>query len=123
MCGIFLINECLGHLCRFTPSKLIHLKVKVLVAGLCPTLCDPLPMGSSRQEYWGARNGVGCHLHLQETCIFGGVDSIEISIYNVVLISSVQQSDSSTYVYIYFFSVLSVMVSHKLLSIVPGATQ
>ena len=71
----------------------------------------------------GARNRVGCRLHLQETYIFGGVDSIEISIYNVVLISSVQQSDSSTYIYIYFFSVLSIMVSHKLLNIVPGATQ
>ena len=28
------------------------MKVKVQVAQLCPTLCDPMAMGFSRQEYW-----------------------------------------------------------------------
>ena len=44
-------------------------------------------------------------------------------IYNVVLISSVQQNDSLIYINILFFSVFfSVMVYYKILSIAPCAT-
>ena len=62
VCGVFLINKCLGHLYRFIPSKLTLLKVKVLVAGSGPTLCDALdcnPPGSSIHGILQARI-LGC---------------------------------------------------------------
>ena len=47
--------------------------------------------------------------------------------YNVVLISAVQQSDSVLYIYIYidifFFIFSSIMVYHRILNIVPCAIQ
>ena len=46
-------------------------------------------------------------------------------IYNVVLISAVQQSDSVIHIYIYtfFFIFFSMMVYHRILNIVPCAIQ
>ena len=46
-------------------------------------------------------------------------------IYNVVLISSVHQSDSviHIYIYIFFFIFFSIMVYHRILNIVPCAIQ
>ena len=43
-------------------------------------------------------------------------------IYNVVLISAVQQIDSVIYIYIYFIF-FSIMVYHRILNIVPCAIQ
>ena len=40
-------------------------------------------------------------------------------IYNVVLISALQQNDSSIYVCIHYFSYFSIMIYHRLLNIVP----
>ena len=40
------------------------MKVKVLVAQLCPTLCDPWATGSLR-NFLGKNTGVGCHSLLQ----------------------------------------------------------
>ena len=43
-------------------------------------------------------------------------------IYNVVLISAVQQSDSVIHIYTFFFKILlSIMVYHSILNIVPCA--
>ena len=42
-------------------------------------------------------------------------------IYSVVLISTIQQSDSGFHTYIFFFILFSVMVDHRILSIVPCA--
>ena len=56
--------------CLHTDSC-VSLKVKVLVAQSCLTLCDPMDNGAcqaplsmdfSRQEYW---SGLGCHFFLQ----------------------------------------------------------
>ena len=46
-------------------------------------------------------------------------------IYNVVLISAVQQSDSVTHIYVIhsYFIFLSIMVDHKILNIVLCAIQ
>ena len=44
-------------------------------------------------------------------------------IYNVVLISAVQQSDSVTHIYIFLFVFFSIMVYHRILSTVPCAIQ
>ena len=48
-------------------------------------------------------------------------------IYNVVLISVVQKSDSVTYIYIYIYNLfkifLSIMVYHRILNIVLCAVQ
>jgi len=44
-------------------------------------------------------------------------------IYNVVFISAVQQSDSVIHMYILFFTFFSIMVSHRILNIVPYALQ
>ena len=48
-------------------------------------------------------------------------------IYNVVLVSSVQQSDSYIYIYIYiyifFFRFFSIVGYYEILSIVPCAIQ
>ena len=41
-------------------------------------------------------------------------------IYNIVLVSSVQQSDSI--LYMYFFRLFSIMDYYKILNIVPGYT-
>ena len=40
-------------------------------------------------------------------------------IYNVVLISGIQQSDSHIYTYIFFFRFSSIVDYHKILNIVP----
>ena len=80
---------CWGHLSPVPPSQLLHLrpsisvdwlrwsdgrdysllKVKVLEAESCPTLCDPMdcsPPGFSLHETSPGKNiGVGCHAHLQ----------------------------------------------------------
>ena len=40
-------------------------------------------------------------------------------IYNVVLISAVQQSDSVMHTYTFFFYILFHMVHHRILNIVP----
>ena len=44
-------------------------------------------------------------------------------IYNVVLISTVQQSDSVMHRYIFFFIFFSIMVYYRILNIVPCAIQ
>ena len=48
-------------------------------------------------------------------------------IYNVVLVSGVQQSDSVVYsvlyIYIFFFVFFSIMVYHRMLNIIPCAIQ
>ena len=42
-------------------------KVKLLVAQLCPTLCDPMdPMSLCPWDSPGENTGVGCHALLQE---------------------------------------------------------
>ena len=43
--------------------------------------------------------------------------------YNVVVITTVQQSDSITHIYIVFFIFLSIMVYHRIWNIVPCALQ
>ena len=43
-------------------------------------------------------------------------------IYNVVLLSDVQPSDSNVFVYIYFFRFFSTVVYYKIVNIVPCAT-
>ena len=49
---------------------------------------------------------------------------IEIQlIYNVVLLSSVQQSASFIHIYIFFFRLFSIIGYYKILNIVPCATQ
>ena len=40
-------------------------------------------------------------------------------IYYVVLISTVQQSDSVLYIYIYIYTFFSIMIYHRMLNIVP----
>ena len=54
-------------------------------------------------------------------------DFIELLIYNVVLISAVQQSDSflslSLCIYIYIFHFFPIMVYHKILNVILCATQ
>ena len=42
-------------------------------------------------------------------------------IYNVVSISTVEQSDSVIHVYTFFFIFFSIMVYHRILNIVPCA--
>ena len=42
-------------------------------------------------------------------------------IYNVVLLSDVQPSDSNVFVYIYFFRFFSTVVYYKIVNIVPCA--
>ena len=42
-------------------------------------------------------------------------------IYNVVLISAVQQSDSFIHIHAFFFIFFSIMVYHRILNIVPCA--
>ena len=44
-------------------------------------------------------------------------------IYNVVLISAIQQSDSVIHTYIFFFIFFSITVYHRVLNIVPCAIQ
>ena len=44
-------------------------------------------------------------------------------IYNVVLVSAVQQSDSLIHIYIYIFIYFSIMVYQRILNIVPCAIQ
>ena len=44
-------------------------------------------------------------------------------IYNVVLISGIQQSDSCIYIYIFFFRFFSIINYYKILNIVPCAIQ
>ena len=44
-------------------------------------------------------------------------------IYNVVLVSGVQQSDSVTHTYIFFFIFFSIIVYYKIWNIVPYAIQ
>ena len=44
-------------------------------------------------------------------------------IYSVVLISAVQQSDSLTHIYTFFFIFFSTVVYHRILNIVPCAIQ
>jgi len=44
------------------------------------------------------------------------------SIYNIVLVSGVQQSDSDIYVY-FFLAIFSIIEYYKLLSTVPCAVQ
>ena len=47
---------------------------------------------------------------------------IEVSlVYNVVLISAVQQSDSVILTYTFFFIFFSIMIYHRILNIVPCA--
>ena len=49
---------------------------------------------------------------------------IEIQlIYNVVLVSSVQQSASFIHIYIFFFRLFSIIDYYKILSIVPCVIQ
>ena len=45
------------------------------------------------------------------------------SIYNVVLISASEQSDSATHMYMFFFIFFSIMVYLRILNIVPCAIQ
>ena len=50
----------------------------VLVAQLCPTLCDPMdcsPAGSSVWDFSGKDTGVGCHFLLQGIFQTQGVES------------------------------------------------
>ena len=44
-------------------------------------------------------------------------------IYNAVLISAVQQTDSVIHMYIFVFIFFSIMVWHTMLNIVPSAVQ
>ena len=49
---------------------------------------------------------------------------IEVSsIYNVVLISAVQQNDSVIHIHTFFLIFFSIMVYHRILNIVPCALQ
>ena len=49
---------------------------------------------------------------------------IEVSlIYNIVLISAVQQSDSVIHIHIFFFTFLSILVYPRTLNMVPYAIQ
>ena len=51
----------------------------------------------------------------------GKIIALTMLIYNVVLVSAVQQSDY--YTYIFFVIFLSIMLYHKILNIVPCAMQ
>ena len=51
----------------------------------------------------------------------GKIIALTMLIYNVVLVSAVQQSDY--YTYIFFVIFLSIMLYHKILNIVPCAAQ
>ena len=52
--------------------------------------------------------------------IFFYINFIEVQlIYNVVLISTIQQSDSVVHIYTFFFIFFSIMVYHRILNIVP----
>ena len=55
----------------------------------------------------------------------GGIFLIEVQfMYNTVLISALQKSDSVIHIYAFFFKILfSIMVYHKILNIVLCATQ
>ena len=44
-------------------------------------------------------------------------------IYNVVLVSGVQQNDSVIHTYTFFFIFFSIMVYHRIVNVVPCALQ
>ena len=59
-------------------------------------------------------------LKLAKHPLFKKIYFIEVQlIYNVVLISAVQQSDSVIHIYTFFFIFFSIMVYHRILNIVP----
>ena len=43
--------------------------------------------------------------------------------YNVVLITAIEQSDSVIHIYTFFFYILSIIIYHKILNIVLCAIQ
>ena len=51
----------------------------VLVAQLCPTLCDPWTVACQAPLPWdslGKHTGVGCHFQIQHSCLENPTDRI-----------------------------------------------
>ena len=76
-------------------------------------------------NHWGLNRLSGLGMVVEILCFFFKF-FIEVQlIYNVALISAVQQSDSVIHIYIYscFKVFSSIMVYHRILNIVPCAIQ
>ena len=48
---------------------------------------------------------------------------LKLLIYNVVLVSDVEKSDSVTYMYMFFFVFFSIIVYHRILNVVTCSIQ
>ena len=82
----------------------------------------------------GKSTGVGCHCLLSVTYLNNVISVFVFSwlkkkfievqlIYNLVLVSGVQQSDSVLYILFIFFRLFSIIGYYKIMSIVPTAIQ
>ena len=56
----------------------------VLVAQLCPTLCDPWTVACQAPLPWdslGKHTGVGCHFQIQHSCLENPTDRIQKNVF------------------------------------------
>ena len=90
----------------------------MLVAQSCLTLCDPMDCSLPESSVHGI---------LQARILEGVAMTFSRLIYNDMLVSGVQQSESVIYIYIYIYIFLfrffSIIGYYKIFNIVPSATQ
>ena len=96
--------------------------VQCLVAQSCPILCDPkdcsLPGSSVHGDSPGKNTGLGCHALLVCVCVC--IIGVQL-IYNVVLLTGVQQSELVIHIStLFFFFIFSL---YRPLNIYPCASR